>query len=49
LNVGARLGEFLGGAMQQTDMRIGPLNDLAIKLKHQAAGRRAPPDAGAQS
>ena len=32
---GARLGQFLGGPMQQPDVRIGALDDLAVKLEHQ--------------
>ena len=35
LNVGAGLGEFFSGAMQQADMRVGALHDLAIELQHQ--------------
>ena len=31
-----RLGEFLGAAMQQADVRIGLLDDLAVHLEHQA-------------
>jgi hypothetical protein len=34
LQIGARFGELLGGTMEQTNMWIGPLNNLAIKFKH---------------
>ena len=33
---GLRLGELLGPAVQQTDVRIGFLDDLAVHLQHQA-------------
>ena len=31
-----RLGELLGAAMQQADVRIGLLDDFAVHLEHQA-------------
>ncbi len=30
------LGELLGGAVQQADVRIGALDHLAVELQHQA-------------
>ena len=30
------LGELLGGAVQQADVRIGALDDFAVDLEHQA-------------
>jgi hypothetical protein len=30
------LGELLGRAVQQADVRIGALDDLAVELEHQA-------------
>ena len=36
LQVGPRLHEFFGAAMQQADMWINSLDHLAIELKHQA-------------
>ena len=30
------LGELLGGAVQQADVRVGALDDLAVELEHQA-------------
>jgi hypothetical protein len=36
LQVGPDLDEFLGAAMQQADMRIGPLHHLAVHLEQQA-------------
>ena len=36
LQIGARLHQLLGAAMQQADMRIDALDDLAIELEHQA-------------
>jgi hypothetical protein len=38
-----RLGELLGGAVQQADVRVGLLDDLAVELEHEtqhAVGRR---------
>jgi len=35
LQVGARLHELLGAAMQEADMRIAALDDLAIELHDQ--------------
>jgi ribosomal protein S18 acetylase RimI-like enzyme len=43
LVVGLALGQFLGGTVQQADMRIGALDDLAVHLQDQtqhAVGRR---------
>ena len=31
-----RLGELLGGAVQQADVRIGALDHFAVELQHQA-------------
>ena len=36
LDVGARLGQLLGGAVQQADVRIGALDHLAVELEHEA-------------
>jgi hypothetical protein len=36
LQVRARLHEFLGAAMQEADMRVDPLDHLAVKLEHKA-------------
>ena len=36
LDVGARLGELFGGAMQEADVRIGALDHLAVELEHEA-------------
>ena len=36
LDVGARLGELLGRAVQQADVRVGALDHLAVELEHQA-------------
>jgi hypothetical protein len=36
LDVGLVLGELFGGAVQQPDVRVGALHDLAIELQHQA-------------
>jgi hypothetical protein len=36
LQPGARLGQLLGGAMQQADMRIGANDDFAVEFQHQA-------------
>jgi hypothetical protein len=33
---GLALGQLLGGAVQQADVRVGPLDDLAVQLQHQA-------------
>jgi hypothetical protein len=30
------LGQLLGGAVQQADVRIGALDDFAVELEHQA-------------
>ena len=30
------LGELLGRAMQQADVRVGALDDFAVELEHQA-------------
>jgi hypothetical protein len=35
LQVSARLGELLGRAVQQPDVRVGALNHLAVELEHQ--------------
>ena len=43
LEIGPGLGELLGRAMQQPDVRIGALHDLAVELEHEAqhaVGRR---------
>jgi hypothetical protein len=43
LEVRARLGELLGGAMQEADVRVGALDHLAVELEHEAqhaVGRR---------
>ena len=32
----SRLGELLGGAVQQPDVRVGALDHLAVELEHQA-------------
>ena len=43
LQVGARLHQLLGAAMQEADMRIDALDDFAVELDHQAqhaVGRR---------
>jgi len=37
--------QFFGPAMQQADMRIGALDDLAVHLEDKPHQRRAPPDA----
>ena len=36
LDVGLAFSELFSGAVQQTDVRIGALDDFAVKLKHQA-------------
>ena len=36
LDVGARLGELLGRAVQQADVRVGALDHFAVELEHQA-------------
>ena len=36
LQIGLVLDQLLGAAMQQTDMRIDPLDHLAVELQHQA-------------
>ena len=36
LEVGARLHQLLGAAMQQADMRIDALDDLAVEFEHEA-------------
>ena len=36
LQVRARLHEFFGAAMQEADMRVDPLDHLAVKLEHEA-------------
>ena len=36
LQIGARLHQLLGAAMQQADMRIDALDHLAVELQHQA-------------
>ncbi len=36
LQVGLLLGQLLGGAVQQADVRIGALDDFAVQLQHQA-------------
>ena len=43
LQIGARLHQLLGAAMEQPDMRIDALDDFAIEFKHKtqhAVGRR---------
>ena len=43
LQIGLRLDQLFGAAMQQADMRIDALDDLAVELEHQAqhaVGRR---------
>jgi hypothetical protein len=36
LQIGLVLDQLLGAAMQQADMRIDALDDLAVELQHQA-------------
>jgi hypothetical protein len=36
LEVGARLHQLLGAAMEQADVRVDPFDDLAVQLQHQA-------------
>ena len=36
LQIGARLHQLLGAAMQQADMRIDALDDFAVELQHEA-------------
>ncbi|HEY6895468.1 MAG TPA: hypothetical protein VI258_14940, partial [Rhodanobacteraceae bacterium] len=36
LDEGARLGELLGRAVQQPDVRVGALDHLAVELEHQS-------------
>ena len=36
LQIGLLLDQFFGAAMQQSDMRIDALDDLAVELQHQA-------------
>jgi hypothetical protein len=36
LDVGLALGQFLGGTVQQADMRVGALHHLAVEFQHQA-------------
>ena len=36
LEVGARLHQLLGAAMEQPDMRIDALDDLAVEFEHEA-------------
>jgi hypothetical protein len=43
LDIRLALGEFLGGAVQETDVRVGSLDDFAVQLEHEsenAVGRR---------
>ena len=35
LEVGARLHQLLGAAVQQADMRVDALDDLAVELEHE--------------
>ena len=49
LQVGLVLDQLLGAAMQEPDMRIGALDDLAVHLQHEAQARRGPPDAAARN
>ena len=35
LQIRTRFGELLGRTMQQPDMRVGTLDDLAVELEHQ--------------
>ena len=49
LQIGARLHQLLGAAMQQADMRIDALDDFAVELQDEAQARRAPQDAAARS
>ena len=49
LQVSLVLDQLLGPAMEQTDMRIDALNDLAVELEHEAQIRRGPPGAGARN
>ena len=49
LVVGLRLGQFLGRAVQQPDMRIGFLNGLAVHFEDQPQIRREPQGAAARS
>src|SRR5262249_24327877 len=35
LQIGLVLDELLGAAVQQSDMRVGSLNDLAVHLEHE--------------
>ena len=36
LQIGARLHQLLGAAMEQPDMRIDALDDLAVEFEHEA-------------
>jgi hypothetical protein len=36
LDVGLALGQFFSGTVQQADVRVGALDDLAVQLQHQA-------------
>src|SRR5690606_29652030 len=36
LQIGTMLGQFFGGTVQQTDVRVSTLNDFAVHLEHQA-------------
>ena len=36
LDEGLALGQLLGGAVQQADVRVGALDDFAVELQHQA-------------
>ena len=35
LGVGLRLDQLLGAAVEQPDMRVDPLDDLAVELQHE--------------
>src|SRR5690606_34106819 len=37
LQIGTMLGQFFGGTVQQTDVRVSALNDFAVHLEHQAS------------
>ena len=49
LQVGPAFHQLFGAAMQQADMRVAPLDDLAVQLEHEAQERRAPQGVAGQS
>ena len=48
LDPGAGLGELLGRAMQEADVRVGALDDFAVQFQHEAQHAVLPPGAAAE-